>query len=146
MKSVYRTMLISAILAVFAIAGCAITPPSVCDTTAPGESLLCDLSRQYNLRLETLGDIAMVLNLRAIKQGAYSAADAKKVLADFRAAVQLDISGSDIKGMVLKYVYDYPELILLSPYLGYLETPRIIQPRDKAMLTKWIDEQIAFIR
>lgn len=116
-------------------------PPSVCDSTEPGASVLCDIAGKNDFHLETAGNILMVVNLRAIKQGLYTAQDAINVLGDVRYALGFDISAVDLKRLIFEYIDEYPELILASPFLGYLDTPEMLKPNDKKMILWWIDEQ-----
>jgi hypothetical protein len=139
------TLLILSILVVFAVSGCG-TMPSVCDKAPAGESVLCDLSKQHDLNLEQIGTLVMVLNLRAIKNGSYSAQEASFVLEDIRDSLRVPTSAVDLKNLILAYVVDYPELILLSPYFSTLDTPRILTQRDRDMLTAWIDQQLALLK
>jgi hypothetical protein len=35
--------------------------------------------------------------------------------------------------------------MVVSPYLGYLETPEVFRPADKTMLNKWIDDNLSLL-
>jgi len=130
---------------VIILAGCG-TLPSVCDTTPTGDSVLCDLAQQHNRNLEQVGTLIMVLNLRSIKQGTYTAQEAAFVLSDIKGSIQAPIPAVDLKNLILAYVSDYPELILLSPYFSTLNTPRVLTQKDRDMLTVWLDQQLAMLR
>lgn len=131
------------LLAILALAACSTLglqkPPSVCDSIKPGDSVLCDLAGKFDLHLETAGDLFAIINLRAIKSGAYEAADALKVLDDIGHMLNAPVSPAGLRGLVLAYVSDYPELILLSPYLSYMDVPTPITGKDVDMLRWWIE-------
>jgi hypothetical protein len=130
------------LLTIFALCACATLglqkPPSVCDNLSADESVLCDLATKYDLHLETVGDLFLVFNLRAINQGAYQAADALEVLGDMEALLDVFATPADLRGLVLGHVSDYPELILLSPYLAYMDVPTPITAKDADMLRWWV--------
>lgn len=125
--------------------GCAMTgipkPPSVCDELPPGESLLCDLAIKHDLNLETVGNLILVADLRAIKQKAYTKRQALHVFNTLEAAVGKDgVLGKDLALLAIKYAYDYPELLLVMPYLNYLKVEAPITEKDRELLTIWIDQ------
>lgn len=124
--------------------GCATWGPSVCDTTPDGDSVLCSIATKNNLRLESVGDILMVVNLRAIKEGAYTAEGATKVFERFRKAINTQVSTTMLRDAVMRYVAEYPELLIVSGYLNYLgdTTVQLIKEKDVEMLNSWIDQQV----
>jgi hypothetical protein len=138
MKAKY-TILILAIFALFACSTIGLSKPaSVCDSLKVGESVLCDLAGQYDLHLETVGDLFLIFNLRAIQKGSYEAADALKVLGDIETLLAFAPAPADLRGLVLGHVSAYPELILLSPYLAYMDVPTPITKADTDMLRWWV--------
>lgn len=121
-------------------------PVSVCAEIPPGESVLCDLAEKSNVTLEVVGDLIMVINLRAIKEKAYSADDARKVLETIKKAIAVQsLTASDLRSLILKYVDDYPELILVSRYIYKLDTPQVLTQTDRQMLRDWCDQQLALL-
>ena len=145
-----RRLLLAALCSFVMVAGCAWLglqkPPSVCDDMAPGESVLCDLAGAYDLHLETVGDLFLVVNLRAIKQGAYTAQDAIDFFERAKVFAQAEVSPMDLRMLVLAYVQDFPELLLLSPYLAYMDTPEPITGADKKMLGWWVDYNLRLLQ
>jgi hypothetical protein len=139
MKKAQYTILILAILALFACSTVGLQKPvSVCDSTRLGDSVLCDLANQYDLHLETVGDLLLIINLRAIQKGSYKPSDALEVLGDIETLLALSPSPDDLKSLVAYHVIAYPELILLSPYLSYMNVPTPITAKDADMLRWWI--------
>lgn len=115
-------------------------PPSVCDNMGTGDSILCDIATKNDIHLETAGNFFMVLNMRSIKEGLYTKDQAHDVILGLQSAVGLfEITGDDLRNLVLDYTADYPELILMSPYLGYLSGAGEIKDADRDMLTTWLD-------
>jgi len=129
------------ILTLCLLVGCASWAeiPSVCDNMEPGQSVLCDIAKRHDIRLETAGDLILVVNLRAIQAGAYSKEDALYVFGKIETALEAPVTAADLRGLVLKYVKDYPELILLSPYLALVDVPEPVTDADREMLEWWID-------
>jgi len=134
--------------------GCAaigIKPPSsVCDNIAPGESLLCDLAKKNDLHLETVGNILMLCNFAAIEEGLYKADDALAVLKNVKTAVAFQPSGAALVKIVMSALDSRPMLamagiMVISPYLGYLDTPDIIKIKDQELLNIWLDQQIELL-
>lgn len=121
-------------------------PVSVCAKIPFGESVLCDLAQKSNVTLEVVGDLIMVINLRAIKEEVYSADDARKVLETIKKAIAVQsLTASDLRSLILKYVDDYPELILVSRYIYKLDTPQVLTQTDRQMLRDWCDQQLALL-
>jgi hypothetical protein len=120
-------------------------PPSVCDNMEQGQSVLCDTANNNDIHLETVGNLVMVLNVDAIKNDRYSAEQAISVLGDIRAAINSDITAMGLKSIIIDYIDEYPELILLTPYFGYLDSPEILKAKDIEMLNAWIDQQIGYL-
>ena len=120
-------------------------PPSICDNMPAGESVLCDTANNNDIHLETVGNLVMVLNVDAIKNGVYSAGQAISVLGDIRAAINSGITAMGLKSIVIDYIDEYPELILLTPYFGYIDSPKILKSKDIEMLNSWIDQQIGYL-
>lgn len=121
--------------------------PSICDTVPQGDSVLCDITTKNDLHLEAIGDILMVANLRAIKGGTYTADEAKEVFEKFRLAINTELSTAMLKDQVMRYVADYPELLLVSGYLNYLDSVsvQLLKPKDVELLNSWIDKQISMM-
>lgn len=124
--------------------GCAGQVPSVCDNQA--DSVLCEVATEHGVRLETVGDILMVVNLRAIKQGAYTKSQARDALISMKDAYHAaGFTSADLKALVLKYVDEYPELILVVSYAGYFDAPEVLKPADIEILDCYIDQQIGLM-
>ena len=122
-------------------------PPSICDDLAPGDSVLCDLAARADINLEVLGDLIMVVNLRAIREGAYTAADAQRALQGIRDAVSVTnvLSAAELRALALRYISDFPELLLISRYIYVIDSPRILTARDRAMIISWCDQQLSLL-
>ena len=125
-------------------------PPSVCDNITPGESLLCDLAKKNDLHLETVGNILMLCNFAAIEEGTYKADEALAVLKRVRAAVAFQSSGAALVKIVMSALESRPMLamagiMVISPYLSYLDTPDIIKAKDQELLNIWLDQQIKIL-
>ena len=136
---------------VFLFAGCAILgikpPPSVCDGIASGESLLCDTARKNDLHLETVGNIIMLVNLSAIEDGSYKASEALSVLRSVKIAAAAGPSGAALVNIVTAALAGKPSLtaagiMVLSPYLSYMNTVSPIKAKDQELLNFWLDQQI----
>lgn len=136
--------IIGVVYAIALLANCAALkiqkPPSICEEFAPGESVLCDIALKYDLHLETVGNIILVADLRAIKQKAYTKRKALEVFDKFELALQEDITANRITQLAISYAYNYPELLLVMPYLNYLKVDTPITEKDKEMLIAWIDQ------
>lgn len=143
-----KLLLIS--LAFFLCAGCSIigikAPPSVCDNKTPGESVLCDIAGKYDLRLETVGDLFLVVNLRAIKEGAYTKEDAQRFFTKASVWIEAPVSVIDLRMLVLGYVADVPELLLISPYLAYMDVSDPISESDREMMRWWVDYNLRLLK
>lgn len=120
------------------------TPKSVCDNLT-GPSLLCSLSDKAGVRLETVGDLIMVVNLRAIKHGAYTAEAAANVLYAFKPFLEPGMAASELKHLILSNAGEFPELILVTPYISLLETSDTLTVADIGMLEFWVDQQIRMV-
>ncbi|HLA02193.1 MAG TPA: hypothetical protein VJ019_05475 [Aestuariivirga sp.] len=122
-------------------------PPSICDDLAPGNSVLCDLAARADINLEVMGDLIMVVNLRAIKEGAYTAADAQRALQGIRDAVSATnvLAAAELRALALRYISDFPELLLISRYIYVIDSPRILTARDRAMIISWCDQQLSLL-
>jgi len=119
---------------------------SICNSIEPGDSVLCDIAAENDLHLETVGQLIMVANLRAIKEGAYTKEEAVEVLQEIKDVLIFQVSAQTLHNMAAQYVVDYPELLLLSPYVGELDTPRLLTDADRKLLTTWIDGQIDLLQ
>lgn len=122
-------------------------PPSVCDNTKEGDSLLCDLAHRFDLHLETAGNFLMAANMRAIKIGAYNKMNARAAFTALKNVVNMEgeVSGIDLKMTVDAYIQEFPELLIAAPYVGYLNTPEVIREKDKELLNSWLDQQIGYL-
>jgi hypothetical protein len=118
---------------------------SVCDDMIE-PSVLCELAGKYDIRLETAGDIILVVNLRAIKLGAYEQYQAARFFNDLKHELNTSpVAAADLKKWVLQHVAEIPELLLVSPYLTYMETPQLLTNKDIEMLNWWIDYNLQFV-
>ena len=127
------------------------TPPSICDNMPAGESLLCDLAHKYDIHLETAGNILMFTNFDLIEQGVYSRQDALEMFGRLRQAASQKVTGSALVAIVRSAFNDKPNLamagvLIVSPYLGYLDVQSPIKDADSDMLVFWIDQQIGFLK
>lgn len=139
-----KRLLILIMLAGF-LAGCMGQLPSVCDNQT--ESVLCDVAERYNVRLETVGDILMVVNLRAIKEGVYTKSQARGALLSMKEAYHAaNFTATDLKALILEYVDEYPELILVVQYVGYFDMPDVLRVKDVEFLDSYIDQQLTLIQ
>lgn len=144
-------ILVVGLLIAWLLSGCATigfqTPLSECDGLAPEESFLCKVAVENDLHLETVGNIVMAADLRAIKQGAYTAEQALAVFDSIdRALNRADLTANELTILAIKYVYNYPELILLMPYINYLKVDTPLTEKDIAMLRYWIDQNRQMLR
>lgn len=126
-------------------------PPSICDNTQPEDSLLCALAHKYGVRLEDVGNIMVLFNVAAIEQNAYSAAQSRQFFNNLRTVLAADgITGQNIMVYVLRSLKGSPALVaagilVVSPYIQYLDTQEVFTATDKTWLNKWIDDQLALI-
>lgn len=115
--------------------------PSVCDTTE--KSLLCDLSAEYGVRIEDIGNGLIIANSVAIGEGLYTREQARAVLVDLRAILDNPVSYAFFRLQVLDRVAKYPELILVAQqYFDELTTGQIMYKADRQMLCAWLDDRI----
>jgi hypothetical protein len=121
-------------------------PPSACDTITEGDSLLCDLATKNGVNLETVGTLIMVLNLRAIKQDAYTKQQALGVLQGFKNGISFNMRGVDLMNLAMAYVDEYPELLLVAPYISYLDTDDFVKPKDVELLNAWLDNMVKTVQ
>lgn len=122
-------------------------PPSICDNLQPGESVLCDLAKQAGVQLEFIGDVLMVVNLRAIKEGLYTASQARDAIQNVINTVALDgATTAQVRAIILENAAEYPELLLASRYLTLLDAPAILKPFDKNTVLGWCYEQLEIIK
>jgi hypothetical protein len=139
-----KLLILAVCLTLFSCAGLQ-KQKSVCDDmTEP--SVLCELAAQQGIRLETYGDFLLVINLRAIKQGAYEQYKASLFFNELREKLNTSpVAAVDLKKFVLQRVAEIPELLLVSPYLTYMDSPQILTNKDVEMLNWWIDYNLSFI-
>lgn len=126
-------------------------PPSVCDNLAQGESLFCEIAQKNGIHLETTANLFLFANFAAIDAGAYSAKDAIKVLGDIRYAASFEARATDLVRIVRDVFKANSNLamagiMIISPYLSYVDVPDALRPKDRDMLIKWIDDQISLLK
>lgn len=137
--------LVPLLIAIPIIVGCAGQLPSVCDSKP--DSVLCDIANRHGVRLETVGDIILVVNLRVIKQGVYTKHQAADALERMKMAYHAaNFTAADLKALVLKYADDYPELILVMQYAGYFDAPTVLKSKDIEMLDWYVDQQLTYLK
>jgi hypothetical protein len=120
-------------------------PPSICDDMPPGESVLCDIANRYGVRLETVGDVLLVLNLQLIKEDLYKAKEARRFFDDVRKHLDGPITAQDLKTLALYHISESPALLIASSYIAYLNVPQLLTAQDVAMLQWWIDYNLQLI-
>uniref|UniRef100_A0A6H2A4Q1 Uncharacterized protein n=1 Tax=viral metagenome TaxID=1070528 RepID=A0A6H2A4Q1_9ZZZZ len=137
--------LLAALLAV--IIGCANMPalPSACDSQT--ESMLCDLSKKYNVRLEDIGNGLIIANAIAISQNLYTKEEAVSVMKDIRAILDNPISYAFFKTEVYKHVDAYPGLLeVASIYFAELgAVSKMMYAADRKILIGWLNQQIKIL-
>lgn len=120
--------------------------PSVCDNLEQ-PSYLCDISKQYDTRLEDIGNALIIANAVAIGQKVYTREQAISVLTEIRSALDNPISYVVFKNLVYDKVDSYPGLLeVASAYFSILGTnTENILPTDRGFLKSWIDRQIGIL-
>lgn len=158
MKNVSKVFIVFAV-AVFVLTGCAgmtatgslPKPVSVCDGLAAGDSLLCKLANENGIHLETVGNIFMFANVAAIESNAYATTDAVKFMQTAKVLLATKIkTGADLFAYVNALVKNTrlvaAGLIVISPYLPYINTPDPLMDKDREMLNSWLDQQISLLQ
>lgn len=92
-----------------------------------------------------MGDLLMVVNLRAINMGAYSANEAVIVLNTIKILAEQKITVAMLQKYVLGYAQEYPELILVLPYISYLNVDTWLTDADVEMISYWVDQQMLWL-
>jgi len=132
---------VAAILAV----GCAggVQPTiSVCDDPERGPSFICEKFRDVGVRVEDADLILQMVNLRLIKEDVYSKEQVLKFLDICEAwLTEGSISYRSFGARAIEMAGDYPELIVLSRYVGMLNSTKFISLFDRQLLLAHIEHQ-----
>jgi len=130
------------LLMALVVAGCGFNFPSVCDNmTEP--SLMCDIARKYNVRVEDIGNVLIVTNAIAIGEGQYTKEQAVGVFREIRSLLDNPITYMALRGGIYDRLERYPGLYEVSDiYLGEFTALVDVYPADRGMLISWLDERI----
>jgi hypothetical protein len=122
-------------------------PPSICDNMESGQSVLCDLANRYDLRLETVGDVLLAVNLRVVGQiDGYGKQEALIFFNRLKDLINTaPISAEGLQKWVITKAVDIPELMIVSPYIVLLNVPDLLTPTDIQNLNWWIDLNLKMI-
>lgn len=126
------------------LAGCSLLPsgPSVCDDKS-SPSLLCDIADKSGIRLETVGNMIIIVNRVAILSGQYTNAHAATVLKNIRQAIENPVSYIFFKAVVENNIGKYPGLFdMASSYISEFISPDIMHRKDRFILISWLDNRI----
>lgn len=119
--------------------------PSKCDNLE--NSLLCDISEKYEVRLEDIGNILIVANDIAIGEDLYSKDDAIRVMNELRAVLDNPVSYAFFRANIYEKINAYPGLLdIASVYFNELENvTQIMYSEDQDLLKGWLDRQISIL-
>lgn len=124
------------------IAACA-TGPSVCDTMAPNESILCDTANKYGVKLEDIGNTLIVANAVAIGEGLYTSGQALQVVKSLRSILDDDITYLFFRDELMQWTSEYPGLFEVAMiYLSDFGFDIGLTSTDRNMLQEWFDARI----
>jgi len=131
-------------------------PASVCDTLAPGESILCDLAKQMDVNLEMTGQVFAALNAEAVIAGEYSMEEALKGIAEIRAlgtaaAGRIDLAtlGKEAEAMISRHPLLSLGAQAIVLQLKYRGAGVFFKPRDGDFWNYWCDSleaQLAVVK
>ena len=139
-----KISLILVMFLLFLVAGCSpmFNGPSVCDDkTSP--SLLCDIADNNGVRLESVGDLIIIVNMVSILGGQYTNDHAVTVLKNIRQSIEQPISYAFLKAVIEENAGGYPGLFdMANSYISELISPEIISTKDRFILIGWLDNRI----
>lgn len=117
--------------------------PSVCDTIPSEESVLCDMAKERDIRVEDIGTVFIVANAVAIGEGLYTKEQAIEICRELRDLFDDPITYVTFKASVMDKVDKYPGLLDVAlSYLGVFNFDVDIYPIDRQLIVDWLDEQI----
>lgn len=129
-------VLVLAMFMVVALAfGCAGDRPTVCNDPGADKSFICSTMGEAGIIPEDVDPVIVAVNIRLIQDGVYKKADVYAVLD----AAEMYLSDSmatyrALANLVLKEAQGVPELLILSPFLTYLDSTRWISAFDRDLL------------
>lgn len=138
-----HVLVVLSVVSLFFTSSCR-TQESVCDGITD-YSVLCEIAKNNGLRIETAGDMLMVINSRAIMTGIYSYTEAIAVLTAIRSVSGYQITADQLKSYILQYASDFPELVLVLPYISHFNGKTPLTEVDAGMICAWVEEQIVQI-
>lgn len=142
-QTLFRSLSAAVVLLILGCAG--VQPaPSVCDT-APPDSVLCKAAGAVHMRLEDVGNVAIITNTVLITKKVYTAEQARNVLLLIRESLNDEtMLYSEFVRWTRSVIGDYGDLLILfEPYFSSVaQANNPITAWDREVLVGWLDNQI----
>lgn len=138
-----RLLIITMLIMFFCLIGCA-TGPSVCDSIAPGDSVLCDAVAGEEYQLEDIGNALIIANALAIGEEIYTREEAIEVCQELIELLNSPITYAKFKLGVDEELSDYPGLKdVVDLYTSDSVIDSDMYIIDRGIIIDWLTERIA---
>lgn len=116
--------------------------PTVCEQIQE-PSILCQVAKEKNIRLEDIGNGLILVNAVAISEGVYTRGDAKHVLEKLSQALDGPVTYVLFKDQIIKYTNAYPGLLdVAMVYLDEFSLSKRMYEADRDILKTWLTSRI----
>lgn len=117
-------------------------PPSVCDRPEAAESVICAACSEIGVPVEDVDLLIAIVALRALDN--YERATVLKFYIDVEDFLKVTSSYIELIAFVQKYIdVTGPEILIISRYLPYFNSPQLVGDFDRGLLLFHIEKMKA---
>lgn len=116
--------------------------PTICDQVT-GESYLCQVAKEKNIRLEDIGTGIVIVNTIAIKKGYIDADSAEMIILSILEILEEPITYIVFKNCLDYHEKEFPELLtIVKEYSSLFAANKLIYEEDKKIIRNWLNTQL----